>query len=337
MRNDLKKLSKYKPAPNSLINLAQNENYFLNWQEYLSDQELLAIRDLNFGFYGNNYHDELVSEYAKIYNIDKNMICPSAGSDSMIGMVFSALTLNKIAAFEVDFFRYEEAALIAQRELKTINNNASAEKIASFIDDNNIELFILSNPNNPQSTLKSKEYIVDLLNSTSAYIVLDEAYVEYASVDCLDLLSQYDNLLILRTLSKAWGLAALRIGFVLANEKLLDFVDTVKGPFTLSDVNSLIASKALKHIDHFKTKRSELIVIRDDFKQFLKKFEQFDVYDSETNFVYFTFDKAEHLHAYLKDNNIIVSKFNNGLRITIGTTELMNITKETINKYFSNC
>lgn len=332
MKTNLATLQKFIPPSSEFINLAMNENYFLDWSLQAKNYHNESVDSL--AFYGNSQHQKLREVYANINGINANQIVPSAGSDSLIPILLNALAKHKVLRYEDDFFRYDDACMITNHQIDLIKNDCSDQEVIDYINNNDIEVFIFSNPCNPIGCLKSTTAIEKIVSSVKAYVIVDEAYVDYANENCLELIEKYDNLIVLRTLSKAYGMANLRVGFIITNEKLANYLDTIKGPFSLSDYVSDFAAYLLQHQDVFEKAKSNLIKVRDKFLRQLS-LNNLEVKNSQSNFVYLEGIDANGLSNHLKDHQIIVSRYKEGLRITIGQEKIMDQVFLLINQYLN--
>ncbi|MEG0283992.1 MAG: histidinol-phosphate transaminase [Erysipelotrichales bacterium] len=328
MKQELKDLKVYPGIPEGFINLATNEVNNTKWNEILNYNEIL--KSLHLDEYGNSKHEILVDTYAKYIGLDNSNIICGPGSDSLIPLLINALTTRNIMTISKDFFRYKDLANILQREVYEIEHSSNMFKNAiDIISKNKIELFILSNPNNPLGIVYSINDIRYLLDNSDCYIVVDEAYMEFSDQSVVDLIKEYDKLIVLKTLSKAWGLAKLRVGFCLSNAQLIDYLKAVQGPFVLSDINATIANETLKNNNYL---INNIIQVNNTKKEFINNLDNsLEVYDSHTNFVYIKCENAVIIHKALLDNKILVARFEDALRISIGSNKVMNEVSKIIN------
>lgn len=336
MRKDLLEILIYKAPNKELLNLANNENYYSDWNKVIEDQLKNIVLNTSLFQYGTSKHEQLVNNYASYMNVENEQVLVAPGSDGLIPLLINTLTDCTILTLETDFFRYNQAAQILKRKnisVPLIDN--LSDKIIEVSNKENIEMILFSNPNNPLGIQHSKQDIIKILDNTSCYVVIDEAYAEYTTISMCDLIDKYDKLIVLRTMSKAWGLAGLRVGYALSNKNTINFLKAVQGPFTLSDLNGNIAAKVLEHQDILIKLVDDLIIVRNKFVNYLKTLPIEKVYDSHSNFVYIETNNSNEIHKYLIENNIAIAKFsNNGLRITIGTSEQMERVKVCLDTFF---
>lgn len=214
------------------------------------------------------------------------------------------------------------------------------EKILNSIDSNTKLIFICC-PNNPTGNGVAWKSIKKILERFNGIVVIDEAYINFAGYRSLiSELRNYPNLVILQTLSKAWGLAGLRIGMAFASEQLIDIFNKIKPPYNINSVSQALASQALENVnevnDWIKTIVEERIRLGLELTKlsFVKK-----VYKSEANFILVKVDDPESLYFYLTKNKIVVRDRSRVvlcegcLRITVGTKEENELLIKTLKKY----
>ncbi|MDK2950316.1 MAG: histidinol-phosphate aminotransferase, partial [Thermotoga sp.] len=163
---------------------------------------------------------------------------------------------------------------------------------------------------------------IEKILKKGAFVALDEAYYEFHGESYIDLLKEYENLAIIRTFSKAFSLAAQRIGYVISSEKFIDAYNRVRLPFNVSYVSQTFAKVALEHIDIFKERIEYIVSERERMKKALKEL-NYSISDSRGNFVFIFMDRKEQnkLIEQLRQKNIAVRSFREGVRITIGKRE----------------
>jgi histidinol-phosphate aminotransferase len=194
------------------------------------------------------------------------------------------------------------------------------------------KLIFLCTPNNPTGGLISKEDIKKVLGSTEAIVVVDEAYFEFSEVNNVDLLNDYKNIFILRTFSKVLGLAGMRIGYGLSNQKIIEYMYRVKPVFSLTKLSEVAASATLK--DHEYIKRSTMISVesREFLYTSMLKFKNLTVYESKANYMLVDIREtrltAKKLSEELMKRGIIVRDCTSfkgldeyWIRVSVGTIE----------------
>lgn len=198
----------------------------------------------------------------------------------------------------------------------------------------NCKLIMLCNPNNPTGTIVASDFIATVCETyrDHALIVVDEAYIEFADIpSATNLINQYDNLIVLRTLSKAYGLAGIRLGCVIAQSPIIETINKITAPYSISSATLGIAQKALRNKEWFVTALNKIKRERKHLTQQLKKCSWIDkVYPSQTNFILIKTPKAQELASFLAKNDIAIRQFScnsllhQHLRITVGGEEQNN-------------
>jgi histidinol-phosphate aminotransferase len=198
--------------------------------------------------------------------------------------------------------------------------------VESLIEAEGAVTFIAS-PNSPSGTVASIEQLDKLASQLSGVLVIDEAYVDFAESDALELVKKYDNVIILRTLSKGYSLAGLRLGFGVANPALLEGLIKVKDSYNVDAIACAVGAAAIADQNHKTINAQKIIASR---RQMTSELEQlgFYVLPSQANFVLAQSPRgnAASLYKSLKERGILVRYFNQSgltdkLRITIGTPE----------------
>ena len=184
------------------------------------------------------------------------------------------------------------------------------------------KLIILCNPNNPTGTILSKEAILKILAATSAVVIVDEAYIEFGGESMIGKINDYSNLIVLKTLSKAYGLAGVRLGYMIANKKTVEVVNKVRPPYNLSSVTQEIGLKVLGQEDDMVKVINQVVKDRNMLSDQLKQYVQ--VFPSGGNFIFFKTSLTT-LFEELLEKGIRIRKYNGVLagyfRVTIGTKD----------------
>jgi histidinol-phosphate aminotransferase len=199
--------------------------------------------------------------------------------------------------------------------------------VPSKLDRTGAPLTILCNPNAPTTTVVPVEAVTALAKRLSGVLLVDEAYVDFADVNCVELAKQSDNVIVLRTLSKGYSLAGLRFGYAIAAKGLIDGLVKVKDSYNVDAVAIALATAAIKDQGYFKANVEKIKRDRRTLTERLRAL-GFGVADSHTNFVWAHAKKntAAEIHERLSEQNIYVRHFKqpgiaDKLRITVGTPE----------------
>lgn len=332
LNEKLANLVPYEPISGDYpIRLDANESFVHPPKELLELMGKAAV-EAAFNRYPDPYAEKLCQAFATYYGISSDFVTAGNGSDELISVIMSAFPMKgaKILTVEPDFSMYRFYTSIAECPNRVIMKNENfcidIEEMLACIQQENIKLVIFSNPCNPTSVGVTAQEIQKLLVHTSALVVLDEAYMDFWSESLLHDVQKYDNLIILRTCSKAVGLAALRVGFAVANQKLTNALRAVKSPYNVNSVSQAMATVIFEHPQYLEDALSQILASRDVLFQEMKKLEAIypsciHVTDTVTNFIFAWFNDAKGLFEFLKQKGVVVRHMGDYLRITAGTPE----------------
>ncbi len=287
----------------------------------------------------NRYPDplqlSLKEKISSIKGVPASNIFIGNGSDEAIDLLFRIFCepgKDNVILYPPTYGMYEVCAEMNDVEVRKIplleNFQLNLDSTAAMIDANTKLIFVCS-PNNPTGNSIDKTDIETLLNNFNGLVVVDEAYINYArQKTMIPELTEYPNLVILQTLSKAWGLAGLRIGMAFAGEPVIALLNKVKYPYNISSATQQLAMEALNNISSVNNWTKSTVEQRDWLAgelQLLSITQK--IYPSDANFLLVKMENARKIYEYLADKGIIVrdrSKVilcDDCLRITIGTAD----------------
>ncbi len=300
-----------------------------------------------FAAESSRYHHqpkELVDKLTAKYSLDPEQIFLTAGIDEAI-LMFMRAHGKSVHIFPPTYVGYEEASLAAGANINTHNGLKkdsyhivpSAYPYASMI--------ILANPNNPFG-ITSRNTIESLAKKNpDAVVLVDEAYGDFLpQYSLIPYIKDHPNLVVLRSFSKGYGLAGIRIGYVIAHQNVIDSIRYKTHYFNISYLSVGAALTALENEDYFTDLRTDIILRKSGLESFLLR-KNFKLLESKINCVVIKFDTSEQgilFTDYLASHNIIVSNGNGAsntgldksyVRIAIGTKEEIDILTHTINTY----
>lgn len=200
------------------------------------------------------------------------------------------------------------------------------EKIVQAAEQADAKLIILCNPNNPTGTVIPMDDIEYIVSKAQCPVVVDEAYYEFYGQSAVQLMSKYNHLIVARTLSKAYGLAAIRVGYMLANTEIISMVDRVMMPYHMNALSLVTAQIVYQMRDEYMPLIEQIILERERLTALLQDLSEITVYPSETNFILIKMEKASELNAFLSAKNIGIRDFSkapyltNCIRVTVGTS-----------------
>jgi histidinol-phosphate aminotransferase len=287
----------------------------------------------------NRYPDPLQWEVkeliTKVKNVPVENIFLGNGSDEPIDLLYRAFCeprIDNVVAIEPTYGMYKVSASINDVEYRKVLLDENFQFTAdSLLAATNLytKLIWLCSPNNPTGNSMDRKEIVKLLTSFEGIVVLDEAYIDFASEGSFsEFLSQYPNLVILQTFSKAWGSAAIRLGMAFASTEIIGILNKIKYPYNVNILTQKQALTALKNADQTKAWVKTLLAERTVLVQELEKLPLIQhIYPTDANFVLVKVADANAVYHYLVDKSIIVRNRNTVslcmgcVRITVGTPE----------------
>lgn len=335
IRENIKNLSPYTTARHEFtgeasVMLDANENA-------IGSPVLLELG--NFQEALNRYPDPLQMDLKKRISEIKNIPTPNIfagnGSDEAIDVlirIFCEPGIDNIITLPPTYGMYSVCAAINNIKVKEVPLNSSyqmdIQAIADAIDDYTKMIFICS-PNNPTGNSITRQDVEIILNNFDGIVVIDEAYINYAKQKTFaQQISEYPNLVVMQTLSKAWGLAALRLGLAFAGEDIIVLMNNVKYPYNINEATQQLALQGLKNIMQVNEWTKETIAQREWLKEQLLQLSATEVvYPSDANFLLVKMKGADDIFTYLQGEGIIVRSRTKTrgcegcLRITIGTQE----------------
>ncbi|MDM1378034.1 histidinol-phosphate transaminase [Myroides marinus] len=323
-------------------NIAKLSPYTSARDEYKGNEGVFLDANENpFGRvnrYPDPYQKELKQVISEIKGGSTEQLFLGNGSDEAIDLayrIFCEPNRDKAIVFTPTYGMYEVYANINAVELITLPLDSlfqiDTTLVESYLSDESVKLMFICSPNNPTGNLMDRQTIVQLLEQFKGIIILDEAYIDFSTeASWLEQLSQYNNLIILQTLSKGWGMAGLRIGMAWMSEELLYYFNKVKSPYNLSVINQQQAIEVLRDTEGVKQRIELLLSEKDRVTKELKNLSIVKViYPSEANYLLVEFDNANQIYEELISRQIIVRNRSkvvpNTLRISIGLPEENNL------------
>ena len=286
----------------------------------------------DFNRYPDPQQQRLKFLWAKEKEIDANQVFVGNGSDEVIDLLFRVFCdpgKDKVIAFTPGYGMYRVSAAINNVELIELplgdDFELLVDEVLPFFTDPAIKLMFVCSPNNPTGNSMDAEVLEDLVRRFQGLVVVDEAYIDF----CIEKtktswIDKYPNLVITQTMSKAWGLAAARIGFALSNPSIVGLLNKVKPPYNVSTLNQEQAIQTLLDKQQIVHNVQQILDAR---AALVKQLETLDVvlqiFPSDTNFLLVRFKDSEVIYQALISKSVIVRNRNNlvsgCLRISIGT------------------
>jgi len=326
VRNNIRNLKPYSSARDEFKGEA---NIFLDANENSLGSPLLK--------WYNRYPDpmqwKIKEKLSVIKQVPVDQVFLGNGSDEPIDLLFRCFCepgVDEVIVFPPTYGMYEVSANINNVHLSKVpltkEFQLDLEALESAIKPHSKIIWICS-PNNPSGNSIDRQDIEMVLNNFDGLVVVDEAYINFSRQKSLVTdLADYPNLVVLQTLSKAWGLAGLRVGMAFASSEIIGYLNKVKPPYNISEPVQELALKALDEIGQVNDMILQLVEARKQLElDFVKSPQVVKVYPSDANFLLVEFTQARAMYDYLVGKGIVVRDrsnvllCDNCLRITVGT------------------
>lgn len=316
-----------------IVKLASNENPFGCSKKVLS---ALQSNDIGSAIYPDGYATNLRETLASFLQVNQDELIFGNGSDNLIQIISRALLHPDSSTVMAShtFSQYKHNAVIEGaiiKEVPLINGDHDLDGMLAAIDEKTNIVWVCS-PNNPTGTYIPENTLVSFLEKVppEVLVVLDEAYFEYVVADdyydSISLTRKYPNLIVLRTFSKIYGLASLRIGYGVANPKIIKALEPAREPFNVNSFGQLAAAAALSDDGFIKKCQTVNRQGLEQYYQFCEQ-NQLTYYPSQTNFILIDFNEdGDKVFQYLLERGYIVRSgkalgFPTSVRITVGSFE----------------
>lgn len=291
----------------------------------------------------NRYPDplqvELKASIARLKGTVPERIFLGNGSDEAIDLLYRAFCepgKDNVVAIEPSYGMYKVCADINGVSYRRVLLNEDFEFSAEDMlraSDEQTKLFWLCSPNNPSGNSLCPTEIEKLLEHSRGIVVIDEAYIDFsAGTSFLSELKRYPNLVILQTLSKAWGQAAIRLGMAFASEEIIAVLNKIKYPYNINLLTAQHAAESISELSTMQERVQILLTERAKLSESLQTFPQVErVYPSDANFLLLKVNDAAHCYNELLQRGIVVRNRSsvplctNCLRISVGTPEENNL------------
>jgi histidinol-phosphate aminotransferase len=326
VRNNIKNLKAYSSARDEFkgdakVFLDANENSLgsptLKWYNRYPDPMQLKVKE----------------KISLVKKVAVENIFIGNGSDEAIDLLFRCFCepgIDNVIIFPPTYGMYEVSANINNVNIKKISLTQDFQLDLPLLEtsiDLNTKIIWICSPNNPSGNSINREDIEMVLNNFDGIVVIDEAYINFSRQRSFVAdLNDYPNLVVLQTLSKAWGLAALRLGMAFASTDIIAYMNKAKPPYNISEPVQQLAIQALDEIGQVNDMIVEIVSSRKLLEESLSNLaDVVRVHPSDANFLLVEFKQAKLMYDYLVSHGIVVRDrsnvllCNNCLRITVGT------------------
>ncbi len=341
LRDELGELKAYAPAPGSFpVKLDANEAPPLlsaQARKRLSE----AAGKVLFEKYPDASQKELRRAIANHLGVKPSQVLAGVGSDEIITLLLTVATRVKskapaptVVTTTPTFVMYRLSARVRGQRVMEVpldeDWDVNEDSMLRAIEMAAPNLIFMASPNNPTGTMMNRDRLETIIETAKeSLVVVDEAYVDYADRDQLDLLQKYENVAILRTLSKV-GFAALRVGWIVASPALVSELDKARLPYNIPTMCQRLATVALTELnDEIKTTCSTVVAERNRMTEELRRTGGIEIAPSQANFLWLGLPtSADDVYSELKKRGVLVRSFHGRggrlercLRVTVGTQE----------------
>jgi histidinol-phosphate aminotransferase len=338
VRNNIKNMSSYSSARDDFKK--ENDKKLI----YLDANE--SPFDNGINRYPDNKHTKLKKVVSNIKNVNINQVIFGNGTDEILDLivrVFCNPSEDKIITLPPTYGMYDVIA-----KTNKVENIEIPLKSDFSIDKNKIlksyststKVLFLCSPNNPTGNSFDTNNLTDLIKTFKGIVVVDEAYIDFSFKESLiSLIEDNNNLIITQTMSKAYGMAGIRLGMGFSNEKIINYLNKIKPPY---NINVLTERKALKELNKIDEIEKNITIVLEQRNLLVSCLEKLDfvekIYKSDANFLLVKVDNADLRYNQLLENGIVVRNRSNQplcqncLRITIGTKNENNSLIKTLNE-----
>ena len=333
-RPNIQKMTGYipgeQPGNKKIIKLNTNENPYPPSPAVKKSIDKLSGK---LGLYPDPLCTELKETAAKLYGLNTNQVLPGNGSDDCLTIIVRTfLGQNDCAVWpQATYSLYKTLCEIQDCQYDEVPFPEDFSFPAKALLEKKAKVYFIANPNSPSGTFTPVDQILDFASKTDGLVVVDEAYADFAEENCLSLIrAGIPNILILRTLSKSYSLAGLRVGLALGHPDILAEMQKVKDSYNLGLISQAGAVAALSDQEYFNSCTQKIKASRAKLTNALLE-KDYTVFPSQANFIYTRppTGNGQELFELLKENGIFVRWFDKDgmrewLRISIGTDEEMD-------------
>lgn len=337
IRPELRALAAYHVPPASdMVKLDAMENPYV-WPVEMVDAWLTTLRSVELNRYPDPAASALRERLSRVMAVPEGMeVLLGNGSDELIQLLIMAVSgpSRKVLVPTPTFSMYHMISTFVGVEcigvpLRGDDFSLDMDAMCFALEAHQPGLVFLAYPNNPTGSLFAEEDVLEILRRAPGLVVVDEAYHAFAGASVMGRLAQFDNLIVLRTLSKM-GLAGLRVGMAIGAPAWLDELNKIRLPYNINALSQATAAFALDHADIFAEQTTAICRDREWLAEHLRSLRGIKVYDSRANFILFKVPEgtAGQIFDHLKERGVLIKnlhgshpQLDSSLRVTVGKPE----------------
>ena len=313
--------------------LSSNENP-LNVPHELASKIAARTSDFSFNRYPDPTATALRRLIAEANGLEPENVLVGNGGDELIFDLLLAwggpgrTLLDMPPTFTMYGIDAQAIGTTVARIPRNEDFSVDRDAVLARLDQGDVDIVIIANPNNPTGNLTDESLLIEILEATDAIVMVDEAYFEFSRHTMRPHMARHRNLVLLRTFSKAFSLAGLRVGYLLGDPEVVRELMKVRQPYSVNAYSQMVASIVFRERVVFEQGISDIIRGRDQLIHGLRLLHGVEVFDSEANYILF---RVEHGSALWRDllhnHSVLVRDFSRTpglrdcLRVTVGTAE----------------
>jgi len=323
--------------PSSILKLNSNENLFVPL-DFLRSLLKEVVDEVDPRFYPRDERVELEEALAKHLNVDHDQIVLGSGSDQIIELIVHAFLRRGdiVLSIAPTFAIYERATRTGGARYVPVplreDFSLDVERMLRSVEIERARVLFICSPNNPTANQFPREAVREIVECFNGLVVLDETYADFARYSTIDLTEEYENLIVLRTFSKVFGIAGLRLGYAVSSVDISSILrERFQMPYAVSSIALRMGIKLLRNVDFIKGRIETLREERANLIRRLKEIDGVQPFSSETNFVLMNLSSVSSDEAYrrLLNRGIIVRNIGrvlnleNCIRVTVAPRPMM--------------
>ena len=330
----LKQLKPYEPVSGAFqVHLDANES-FLTLPEELRTKIGEAMEHMAYQRYPDPNSTGVCKVFSEFFQLNREVVVAGNGSDELIALILSNFASYKdtILVTAPDFSMYEFYGRNCGLQVETLwkeEGCLEVEEVVRRAKETKAKIVLFSNPCNPTSLCVSYEQVIAMIEQLDCLVVVDEAYMDFSNQSIVTKTEEFDNVIVLKTCSKAFGLAAIRLGFAISNKRLTSVLKAVKSPYNVNAVTQTIGEIVLSEKEYLQTCIKSICKetkwLYDEVKKLEEQYpEQLYVAPTDTNFVFLDLKeekRVEEVVSLMKEKQIAIRFMGTKIRISAGRRE----------------
>ena len=329
----LRTLEPYQPITGKFdVRLDANES-FISLPDEIRHEISVLVPRIAFNRYPDPYAVELCQKFGNIFDVNPELVVAANGSDEFLFLLTTCFASagDKLMVVKPDFGMYKIYGDMTGLQVEVFDKGddlqIGVDDLIAAAKEKQIQMLIFSNPCNPSSLIESREDVLKIVQELEdVLVVVDEAYMEFAYGSVMDQVENYPNLMVLKTLSKAFGLAAARLGFAVSNPTIIRALKAAKSPYNVNTMSQVVGSIVLDHPAYIE----ECILLIKESRDYLFGMLQAlagsepkikSIQNTRSNFVYMEVEDAAGAHKALQEKGIAIRLMGDYLRIAAGSEE----------------